>query len=168
MAKQVIASQGVRAFANASTLKKGILPETDNPPAKNTEPEARVTAPTDISIGEYHEVADRYIDHLVATLEELQEEREDVDVEYSAGVLTLIFPPIGTYVINKQPPNKQIWLSSPTSGPKRYDWVMLGESQNQKEGGGKGEWVYLRDGSTLNKLLEKEIGIDLTEELSDL
>ena len=33
-----------------------------------------------------------------------------------AGVLTLKLPSSkGTYVINKQPPNKQIWLSSPTS-----------------------------------------------------
>ena len=37
-------------------------------------------------------------------------------------------PPKGTYVLNKQPPNKQIWLSSPVSGPKRYDWVDLAAS----------------------------------------
>lgn len=30
-----------------------------------------------------------------------------------SGVLTLILGNNGTYVINKQPPNKQIWLSSP-------------------------------------------------------
>lgn len=30
-----------------------------------------------------------------------------------SGVLTLILDDKGTYVINKQPPNKQIWLSSP-------------------------------------------------------
>jgi frataxin len=38
-----------------------------------------------------------------------------------------------------------------------------GEAQNQKEGGGQGKWVYLRDGSTLNEMLEKEVGVDLTE-----
>uniref|UniRef100_A0A183BJ70 ferroxidase n=1 Tax=Globodera pallida TaxID=36090 RepID=A0A183BJ70_GLOPA len=44
------------------------------------------------------------------------------DVSYSMGVLTAhIGPSVGTYVINKQNPNKQIWLSSPISGPKRYD-----------------------------------------------
>lgn len=102
---------------------------------------------------------------LLVELEELQEDREDVDVEYSAGVLNLVFPPNGTYVINKQPPNKQIWLSSPISGPKRYDWVLLGEGQDQKEGGGKGEWIYLRDGSTLTGLMRKEVGIDLADEL---
>lgn len=30
-----------------------------------------------------------------------------------SGVLTLKLGLHGTYVINKQPPNKQIWLSSP-------------------------------------------------------
>lgn len=80
-----------------------------------------------------------------------------------AGVLTLAFPPNGTYVINKQPPNKQIWLSSPITGPKRYDYVIASEGQDAKEGTGTGEWVYLRDGSTLNELLNKELGVDMTE-----
>lgn len=64
-------------------------------------------------------------------------------------------------MINKQPPNKQIWLSSPESGPKRYDWVMLGEGQDQKEGTATGEWIYLRDGTSLNDLFNKELGIDV-------
>lgn len=76
-----------------------------------------------------------------------------------AGVLTLKFPPHGTYVLNKQPPNKQIWLSSPVSGPKRYDWVADEGQELGKGGWKKGEWVYLRDGSTLSGLLEKEIGV---------
>lgn len=80
-------------------------------------------------------------------------------VSQQAGVLNIVFPPNGTYVINKQPPNKQIWLSSPISGPKRYDWVVSGESMHQKEGGGQGEWVYLRDGTRLNALLSKELGL---------
>lgn len=67
----------------------------------------------------------------------------------------------GTYVLNKQPPNKQIWLSSPFSGPKRYDWVLLGESMHQKEGGGTGHWVYLRDESSLEGLLKKELSIEM-------
>ena len=85
------------------------------------------------------------------------------DVSYlphvQSGVLTLTLPSNGTYVINKQPPNKQIWLSSPISGPKRYDWVLDGEGQHEKEGSGEGEWVYLRDGSNLTELLRKEVGI---------
>ena len=31
----------------------------------------------------------------------------------------------GTYVINRQTPNKQIWLSSPKSGPKRLNRIAI-------------------------------------------
>lgn len=65
-------------------------------------------------------------------------------------------------MINKQPPNKQIWLSSPVSGPKRFDWVIFGEDQALKEGTATGEWVYLRDGSTLSELFLKELGVDVS------
>jgi len=91
--------------------------------------------------------------------EQVSDARDDVEVDYSAGVLTISMPPNGTYVINKQPPNKQIWLSSPLSGPKRYDYVLANEGQGQKEGGGTGEWVYLRDGTNLTALLSKELGL---------
>lgn len=53
----------------------------------------------------------------------------------------------GTYVINRQSPNKQIWLSSPVSGPKRYNLVL-------KDGG---YWIYKHDGVSLHKLLQDEI-----------
>lgn len=55
--------------------------------------------------------------------------------------------------------NKQIWLSSPTTGPKRFDWVLVGEGHHQKEGGGVGDWMYLRDNSSLTDILSKELGI---------
>jgi frataxin len=76
--------------------------------------------------------------------------------------LTLTFPPNGTYVINKQPPNKQIWLSSPITGPKRYDWVVIGDGQNEKEGTASGDWIYLRDGSSLSQLILEELNMDVT------
>lgn len=69
-------------------------------------------------------------------------------------------------MINKQPPNKQIWLSSPLrrvphptrltefsraltvlrSGPKRYDYTPEED-----------DWVYSRDGRSLNELLNQEL-----------
>ena len=70
---------------------------------------------------------------------------------------------IGTYVINKQPPNKQIWLSSPVSGPKRFDYVVVSDGQHQKGGTASGGWVYLRDGTTLDEILREETGIDPEE-----
>lgn len=67
-----------------------------------------------------------------------------------------------TFVLNKQPPNKQIWLSSPISGPKRFDWVVSQEGMDFKEGGGQGDWIYLRDGSSLTEILRKELGVDVS------
>ncbi|EFX06192.1 mitochondrial chaperone [Grosmannia clavigera kw1407] len=120
--------------------------------------------PASLSDQQYHELADDYLDDLLVRLEEMQDVREDVDVEFSAGVLTLSFAADSTgagartYVINKQPPNKQIWLSSPVSGPKRYDWVLTAEDAATTAG----NWIYLKDGSSLNSLVKEEIGVDLS------
>lgn len=32
---------------------------------------------------------------------------------------------------------------------------------HQKEGGGAGDWIYLRDGTSLTDLLRREVGISL-------
>lgn len=62
------------------------------------------------------------------------------------GVLNVnLGPKYGTYVINRQSPNRQIWLSSPVSGPKRYDFAV-----------DKNCWVYKHDGITLHDLLQEE------------
>ena len=81
------------------------------------------------------------------------------------GILKIEIPNRGTWVINKQPPNKQIWLSSPESGPKRFDWVITGESMHQKEGSGSGDWIYLRDGTSLSSVMNKELGINTTADI---
>lgn len=96
-----------------------------------------------LDISEYHQLSDEALEHMLDQYELLAEDVAEIDVELAQGVLTLVLPGIGTYVINKQPPNKQIWLSSPISGPKRYDYV-------------DGAWVYARDGSTLGDLLREE------------
>lgn len=150
-----------RPFTTSPYICKGISPTHEEPNPAPAEPQAATTVPANISQETYEQLADAEMDNIVAKLEEMQETKEEVDVEYSAGVLTLNMPKIGTYVINKQPPNKQIWLSSPISGPKRYDFVVESEGQNSKEGTGEGDWVYLRDGSSLGDLLLKEVGIDI-------
>lgn len=152
-----------RFYSSAGLNGNNITPDKQPVQPKEDTPAPTVRAATDLTDDEYHKLADQYMDRLVTHLEELQDEREDIDVEYSAGVLTVSFDDgIGTYVINKQPPNKQIWLSSPKSGPKRYDYVALGDGQNEKEGTAKGEWVYLRDNSTINQLFRDELQIDLS------
>jgi len=140
------------------------MPGSEDPPEPNVEPTHHISEPTPIEDDEYHTQADRYLDAVVGRAEELQEKREDVDVEYSAGVLSITFPPNGTYVLNKQPANKQIWLSSPITGPKRFDWVIAGEGMQHKEGTATGDWMYLRDGTSLTELLRQELGITVVAE----
>ncbi|ORY66626.1 Frataxin-like domain-domain-containing protein, partial [Leucosporidium creatinivorum] len=106
---------------------------------------------SDLSTQSYRQISDQTMDRLTEYLEEMVEELgeqgEEVDVEYSAGVLTLkLGDSLGTYVINKQPPNKQIWLSSPLSGPKRYDYDPTHRV-----------WFYARDGKRLKDLLDEEL-----------
>ena len=137
------------------------MPDTSDPQPPSRVEENRVLHPAEISEDEYQHRADAYMEAVHEKAEALQESREDVLTTLQAGVLSITLPPNGTYIINKQPPNKQIWLSSPSSGPKRYDWVVEGESMHQKEGSGEGDWVYLRDGSSLTDLLRSELEIDV-------
>ncbi|KAI9319259.1 hypothetical protein BX666DRAFT_2025572 [Dichotomocladium elegans] len=103
---------------------------------------------TPLAIDAYHRVSDATLDHIDEYLEDLgdQIELDGFDVEYSQGVMTIKLGVHGTYVINKQPPNQQIWLSSPTSGPKRYDY----DAEQKK-------WFYHRDDQTLDELLNTEL-----------
>ena len=49
------------------------------------------------------------------------------------------------YVLNKQTPNKQIWLSSPISGPSRFEYDT------------SGMWKHYRTNEDLLQLLNKEL-----------
>ncbi|XP_068208050.1 frataxin, mitochondrial-like [Palaemon carinicauda] len=95
----------------------------------------------------FEHVSEETLESLTEFLDELVETEEcpiDADVLYSTGVLTLNLGEVGTYVINKQSPNKQIWFSSPFSGPKRYDF-------------NNGTWVYKHDGICLHDCLSDEL-----------
>ncbi|XP_005999462.1 frataxin, mitochondrial [Latimeria chalumnae] len=104
----------------------------------------------------YETLAEETLDALAEYFEDLADQpfsSPDYDVTFANGVLTIkLGGDFGTYVINKQTPNKQIWLSSPTSGPKRYDWT----GRN---------WVYSHDGVCLHHLLAKEFSSVLRTKL---
>uniref|UniRef100_A0A673V2G1 Frataxin, mitochondrial n=1 Tax=Suricata suricatta TaxID=37032 RepID=A0A673V2G1_SURSU len=96
----------------------------------------------------YERLAEETLDSLAEFFEDLEDKPYTLEVyavSFGSGVLTVkLGGDLGTYVINKQTPYKQIWLSSPFSGPKCYDWT--GES-----------WVYVHDGVSLNELLATEL-----------
>ena len=102
---------------------------------------------SELSASEYEDVAEETLESLTEIFEEIADSHidTDMDVTYSNGVLTVkLGSGFGTYVINKQTPNRQIWLSSPTSGPKRYDFK-------------DGTWIYKHEGVSMHTLLSNEI-----------
>lgn len=126
----------------------------------------RLENPTPVPLSElseaaYDKLAEETLDALTDYFEDLSDQAftgEDFDVVFSSGVLTVALGMgRGTYVINKQTPNRQIWLSSPTTGPKRYDWTGA-------------RWVYAHDGLSLHQLLSQEFSIIFNKnmDLNDL
>ena len=79
-----------------------------------------------VSEAAFHRVADATLAVLETALHPLEEALgegaggDDFEVTLAMGVLTARFGEHGTWVINKQTPNRQLWWSSPVSGPRRY------------------------------------------------
>jgi frataxin len=76
-----------------------------------------------------------------------------VDVDYHMDVLTLELEDGAQYVINRQTPMKQIWLSSPVSGAWHY-----GRDP-------QGVWRATRGGKPLRQLLREELSARLDRPL---
>jgi frataxin len=71
---------------------------------------------------------------------------DDFDMTLADGVMNVMLGKYGTYVLNKQTPNLQLWLSSPISGPWRYEWN--GETDR---------WENVRDQHVLQDRLKEEL-----------
>ncbi|XP_058210712.1 frataxin, mitochondrial [Rhododendron vialii] len=97
---------------------------------------------------EFHKLADSTIHDLLEKLEEYGDsvDIDGFDIDYGNQVLTLRLGTLGTYVVNKQTPNRQIWMSSPLSGPSRFDWDRDAQA-----------WIYRRTKSNLFQVLESEL-----------
>ncbi|KAL4909071.1 hypothetical protein BDW74DRAFT_77118 [Aspergillus multicolor] len=156
-----------RCFSSTSAIRKGITPGSSDPPAPHPESSVRASEPSPLSNHQYHEYSDHYIHVVQAKIEELEEERSDIETDLGAGILHISVANVGTYVLNKQPPIKQLWLSSPVSGPRQYDWVVEGDQMHEKQDTrpANGQWVCLRDSSNLTELLNNELGLDLPRDV---
>ena len=113
------------------------------------------------SESEYHSKADDTLHTIQDTLEFYFEDNPQLgtpDIDYASGVLTVALPQ-GTWVLNKQTPNEQIWWSSPVTGPRRYEydgkWIWTRYVDFTNENGGKEEeW---KDTKYLGEALKKEM-----------
>jgi frataxin len=76
--------------------------------------------PMSVDEANFHHRADKTINDLAQAIEDELGDEIDVDVENE--ILTLGLPDRGQYVVNKNAPLRQIWLSSPKSGAWHFDW----------------------------------------------
>ena len=114
--------------------------------AKYSSTRLESTTSSATTLNAYHEASDNKLEELSDKLESALEDRYDqgADVSLSNGVLTAVVDDQHTFVINKQTPNRQIWLSSPISGPRRFDFI-------------EGKWVDKLEKVELDTLLSKEL-----------
>ena len=96
----------------------------------------------------------RAVDAVLARIEASLEDEEGVDVDLEAGILTVSCPDASRVIVNRQTPNREIWVAARAGG---YHF---------RPGGGT--WVDTRSGealaATLARLLREQAG--LTVDLS--
>ena len=63
---------------------------------------------------DFHNVADETLETIQDAVDDMLEPQKSIDYEVNlaSGVLTLKMKPHGTWVLNKQTPNRQIWVSN--------------------------------------------------------
>lgn len=91
---------------------------------------------------EFSKIAETVIAHIAYRIEE---QNQDIDVDLQSDILN-IDTADGTYVINKQSAAKEIWLSSPVSGPYHFFYE-------------QGKWKN-KTGLELMSILTDELGIN--------
>ena len=123
---------------------------------------------------DFHTCADETLEDIQDLMDEFLEEhledpsctlvQEQVEINYSSGVLTIALPPVGTWVLNKQTPNRQIWWSSPRSGPRRYEW------DDELNGWVSTKFVDYMKGGGVEKEWTETIGLEeaLRDEIEDI
>uniref|UniRef100_A0A7S2BQZ4 ferroxidase n=1 Tax=Haptolina brevifila TaxID=156173 RepID=A0A7S2BQZ4_9EUKA len=110
-----------------------------------------------VSLEDYHQ----YANCTLEAIQEVYDERSDndptlaMDVEYADGVLNVEVGTLGTFVLNKQAPNRQLWGSSPISGPLRYDLCTSSKA-----------WVNSRDRHDMLALLADDFEALTSQQLS--
>ncbi|RVD92242.1 iron donor protein [Tubulinosema ratisbonensis] len=55
--------------------------------------------------------------------ENLHKHKLTEDISINDGVLTWKVQKVGDYLFNKQTPTKQLWVSSPVTGPYKFDFI---------------------------------------------
>lgn len=106
-----------------------------------------------LSDKEYHLLADK-------TLENIQDliDNDQIEPSLSQGVLKFDIDS-KSWILNKQTPNKQIWWSSPISGPLRFEYHNEGINDTNASASPTlvSKWKCTRDGTILIDRLRDEV-----------
>jgi frataxin len=75
-----------RSFSVSAPKATGLMPDTENPSTPVREPLATTLTPAEISDEDFHTLADAFMEKVHEKAEQVQEGREDVEVDYSVSV----------------------------------------------------------------------------------
>jgi frataxin len=84
-----------RGFQSSSCIRKGIFPDSADPPAPNPQSNnvagafTHVTEPSPLDDAQYHEFAEHYLNVIQNEVEKAQEEGSDIEAEYSVRIADL-------------------------------------------------------------------------------
>ena len=115
---------------------------------------------TDTSPSEFSFEFEHLSDTIQHAIDGAAADESDIDLSYSNGVLSIRTPTHGTYVINQHNVTRQVWLSSPISGPSKYNWHRQRRAVGREGRERQGQWCNERDESKdLMGLLEREFTV---------
>lgn len=87
LSPRILFTYAQRSFSSTRPILKGLSPESEDPKPKEAQKQDFTKTPAELTAQEYDELSDEYMHNLLERFEELQESRDDVDVEYSVGKL---------------------------------------------------------------------------------
>lgn len=91
----------------------------------------------------------RAVDAVLARVEAAVEAEEELDVDLESGILTVTCPDASRVIVNRQTPNREIWVAA-RSGGFHFAWR-------------EGQWRDTRSGeelfASLQRVIESQSGI---------
>ena len=120
-----LSSARAAAHALVASLASGMLRSCLTRPVRLVRPAARrYCAPAEVSLETFHRAADHTLQGITEVMEDYADDNAtlEMDVDLAGDVLNVALGARGHFVLNKQSPNQQIWMSSPVCGPQRYDF----------------------------------------------
>jgi frataxin len=77
-----------RSFAVSASKATGLMPDTENPSTPKRESTTANLVPAEVTDDEFHARADEFMEKVHEKAEQIQEGREDVEVEYAVRIPT--------------------------------------------------------------------------------